>query len=251
MEKIKVIIVDDEPNARLLIRNYLDLDTNFQIIGEAENGFDGALKIRQLNPDLVFLDVQMPKLTGFEMLEVIDNIPQIIFSTAYDEFALKAFEFGAVDYLLKPYSQARFAKALEKVKSKSPGGSSTNGNLKDMIEFVREGQEMLNRIAVKTNNNINILMTENIYHIEAQDDYVFIYTKTGDRYIKDFTMKYLDEHLDAKEFVRVHRSHIVRMDQIAKIENIDRESHILIMKNKVQIPASKNGYKALKDVLNL
>ncbi len=251
MDKVKVIIIDDEANARLLIKKYLESSTLFEIVGEAENGFEGALLIRQLNPDLVFLDVQMPKLNGFEMLEVLDKIPPIIFSTAYDEFALKAFELGAIDYLLKPYSQTRFNKAIEKIRMKSVEDLADNKKLKEMMEYVREGQEVINRIAVKTNNNINILLTQNIYHIEAQDDYVFIYTNTGDRFIKDLTMKYLDEHLDAKEFVRVHRSHIVRMDQIAKIENIERESHILIMKNNVQIPASKNGYKALKDVLNL
>lgn len=248
-DKLKAIIIDDESNARVLIKSYLAQYDNIELLAECADGFDGALKIKQLNPDLVFLDIQMPKLTGFEMLELIDRPPMIVFSTAYDEFAIKAFEFGAVDYLLKPFNQARFARAIQKALSKKH--ENTVQSLQPMLEFVRDGQEILQRIAVKKNNSIRILMASTIQHIEAQDDYVFIFTTNGDRYIKSISLKYLEDHLDPMEFVRVHRSHLIRLDQVADIERYEKESFMVKLKGGGSVPASKSGYKRLKDILHL
>lgn len=248
-EKIKALIIDDEPHARLLIKSYLASSDAIELIGECSDGFEGAMKIKQLEPDLIFLDVQMPKLNGFEMLELLEKIPLVVFSTAYDEFALRAFEFGAVDYLLKPFNQSRFEKAIQKALAKSSEGNTQD--LHNMVEFVRDEQEIINRIAVKKNNGFSILNTSTIQHFEAQDDYVFIFTDSGERFMKNLTMKYLEDHLDGHDFIRVHRSHIIRMDQINKIELWEKDSHLLTLKSGKTVPVSKSGYKKLKDTLKL
>ena len=249
--KYKVIIIDDEAPARMLIENYLGKYDDIEIVGICENGFQGAIKIKELKPDMVFLDIQMPKLNGFEMLELIENPPQIIFSTAFDEFAIKAFEYGAADYLLKPFSQKRFDTAIEKAKQKINQVKQPENSFNNMLAFVREEQEIIHRIVVKNNSKIEIILTKIIERIEAQDDYVFIYTQTGERFLKNTTMNYLEKHLDPKEFVRVHRSNIIRMDRIEKIESWEKDSHILIMKSKETIKSSRNGYKKLMAALKM
>ena len=251
INKYKVIIIDDEAPARMLMENYLSKHDDMEIVGICENGFQGAIKIKELNPDIVFLDIQMPKLNGFEMLELIENPPQIIFSTAFDEFAIKAFEFGAADYLLKPFSQKRFDAAMEKAKQKIKNIKQPSNSFNNMLAFVREEQEIIHRIVVKNNNKIEIILTKNIERIEAQDDYVFIYTIEGKRFLKNTTMTYLEKHLDPKEFVRVHRSNIIRLDRIRKIESWDKDSHILIMKSDEAIKSSRNGYRKLMTALKM
>jgi len=250
-KKIKALIIDDEAPARLLLKKYLEKHPDFEVEGSCENGFEGAIKIKEINPDVVFLDIQMPKLNGFEMLELVDNPPLIIFSTAYDEFALKAFEFGAADYLLKPFSQKRFDTALDKVRIKLGEKSSGKNNYQGMLEYVREEQEIIRRIVVKDNRKIEIVLTKNIERIEAQDDYVFIYTVAGARFLKNTTMNYLEKHLDSAEFVRVHRSAIIRLDRISKIESWEKDSHILVMKGGEHVKTSRNGYKKLKEALGV
>jgi two-component system LytT family response regulator len=247
-ERIKVVIIEDENPARILIKNYLKAHSEFDIIAECENGFEGAKFIKDLKPDLVFLDIQMPKLDGFEMLEILDEIPPIIFSTAYDEFAIKAFDFGAVDYLLKPYSQKRFDKAIEKAK-KNIKNNSNSKKYDKLLDFVNREKEIIKRIAIKNKSKIEIIMTKDIERIEAQDDYVFIYTISGERYLKNTTMKSLENSLDQNEFIRVHRSNFVRIDRISKIEQWSKDSHILILKGGDTVKISKTGLKKLKDVL--
>ncbi len=250
-EKTKILIIEDEAPARMLLKQYLKKHSDYIIIGECENGFQGAISIKELKPDVVFLDIQMPKLNGFEMLELIENPPQIIFSTAYDEFAIKAFEFGAVDYLLKPFSQKRFDIALEKVKLKINQKTNLEKPMEGLLQFVREEQDIIKRIVVKNRNKIEIILTKNIERIEAQDDYVFIYTISGERFLKNSTMNYLEKHLDSSEFVRVHRSNTIRIDQISKIELWEKDTHIIILKSGAKIKASRSGYKRLKEVLKV
>lgn len=248
---IKVLIIDDEAPARLLIENYLSNHANIEIVGVCENGFQGAIKIKDQKPDIVFLDIQMPKLNGFEMLELIENPPEIIFTTAYDEFALKAFDYGAADYLLKPFSQKRFDAALKKTMQKIKNQEPSQSTSKNVLSFVREEQEIIHRIVVKNNSKIEIILTNNIERIEAQDDYVFIHTITGERFLKNTTMNYLEKHLDSKEFVRVHRSNIIRLSRISKIESWEKNSHILVMKSKETVKTSRNGYKRLMEALKV
>jgi len=250
-EKIKILLIDDEEPARILIKNYLEKHDDFELVGECEDGFQGAIKIKELKPDLVILDIQMPKLNGFEMLELIDNPPRIIFSTAYDEFALKAFEFGAADYLLKPFSQKRFDKALEKIIQKISEKPHPRESFAGLFNFVSSQQDIIKRIVVKNNNDIAIILTDNIERIESQDDYVFIYTFSGERYLKNSTMNYFEQHLDPKEFVRVHRTNIIRIDRISKIEIWEKDTQIAIMKSKEKVNISRSGYQRLREVLNM
>ncbi len=250
-KKITVLIIDDEHHSRALIKQYLKKHKSYELVGECENGFQGAISIKELKPDIVFLDIQMPKLNGFEMLELIDNPPQIIFSTAFDTFAIKAFEHGAIDYLLKPFSQMRFDKALLKIQNNISKGQKSNLATNNLLKHITQEQDIIKRIVVKNNNKIEIILTNNISRIEAQDDYVFIYTIDGNRVLKNTTMTYLESHLDPIEFVRVHRSNIIRINQISKIELWEKESHIVILKSGDKIKTSRNGYKKLKESLKV
>ncbi len=250
-QNIKVAIIDDEAPARMIIRSFLMDYEEVEIVCECENGFDGAMAIKDLNPDLVFLDIQMPKLTGFEMLELIEPIPLVIFTTAYDSFALKAFEVNAVDYLLKPFSQKRFHQALQKAIELLKLGNSTQGAMSKLLEYTRGQEEIIQRIVVKINNRIEIIPVNQIEHIEAQDDYVFLHLDSGERYLKDLTMKYLEQHLDSADFVRVHRSHIIRIERISRLENDADGSSTIRLKSGTDIPVSRSGLQRLKELLRM
>ena len=246
-EKLRTIIVEDEELARNLMKSFLQSNDKIEIIAECENGFEGIKIINELKPDLVFLDIQMPKITGFEMLELLDHKPQIIFATAYDEYALKAFEFNAADYLLKPYSKERLFEAVDKVSAKI----EKEGNISDVAEKVSNfpREEFLDRIVVKDRHKIHIVPVDQVRYIESMDDYVMIYTKTG-RHLKQKTMKYFEAALNPKNFTRIHRSYIVKVDEITEIQQYEKESYIVILHDKTKLKVSKTGYKNLKGVLN-
>ncbi len=246
-EKLRTIIVEDEELARNLMKSFLQSNDKIEIIAECENGFEGIKIINELKPDLVFLDIQMPKITGFEMLELLDHKPQIIFATAYDEYALKAFEFNAADYLLKPYSKERLFEAVEKVTAKI----EKEGNISDVAEKVSNfpREEFLDRIVVKDRHKIHIVPVDQVRYIESMDDYVMIYTKTG-RHLKQKTMKYFEAALNPRNFTRIHRSYIVKVDEITEIQQYEKESYIVILHDKTKLKVSKTGYKNLKGVLN-
>ena len=246
-EKLKVILIEDEELARDLLKSYLKDHPNIELIAECENGFEGVQKINELNPDLVFLDIQMPKITGFEMLELLDHKPEIIFTTAYDQFALKAFDFNAVDYLLKPFSKDRLLLAIDKVLERTAKQESSSGKLDKISEFRVE--EHLERVVVKDRHKINIIPSEKIKYIESMDDYVMIYTNEG-RYMKQKTMKFFESNLDPKNFIRIHRSYIVQVENIAEIQQYEKESYVVILKDKSKLKVSKTGYKKLKEVLH-
>ncbi len=247
MEKIKAIIIDDEELARELIKNYIKLYPEVEVIAECENGFEGIKAIHEFHPDLIFLDIQMPKLNGFEMLELIDERPEVIFTTAYNQFAIQAFELNAVDYLLKPFSKERFKNALSKaiftIKNKEPQNKKIESLIKEPIT------EKLERIVVKSNTKISVIPVEKIRYIEAQDDYVMIYTHDG-KHLKQGTMKYFEAHLDANHFMRIHRSYIVRIDQVEQLEPYGKDSYVAKLKGGVTIKISKSGMKSLKEKLN-
>lgn len=246
-EKIRTVIVEDEELARNLLKSFLKEAECIELAGECENGFEGIKMINELKPDLVFLDIQMPKINGFELLELLDHKPHIIFATAYDHYALKAFEYNAADYLLKPYSKERLFEAIEKVtrRIKTEGPDS---DIADKVSnFPRE--EFLDRIVVKDRHKIHIIPVDQIRYIESMDDYVLIYTREG-RFVKQKTMKFLEKTLDPRYFVRIHRSYIVKVEEINEIQQYEKESYIVILHDKTKLKVSKSGYKNLKEVLN-
>lgn len=244
---IKAIIIDDEPLARLIIADYLKEYNDISVITECSDGFEGAKAIQQHKPDLVFLDIQMPKLTGFEMLELLDKIPNIIFTTAFDEYAIKAFEKNAIDYLLKPISKDRFEQAIIKFKSNYNTLSAPTNT--DKLNSIME-EETLERIVVKNGAQIKIIPVQQVSHLEAYDDYVKIHTKEG-VFLKNKTMSSFEKQLDPKQFVRVHRSFIAKVDQLAKIELLEKESYIATLTNGEKINISKSGYARLKQIIGL
>lgn len=246
-EKLRTIIVEDEELARNLMKSFLKDNDKVEIIAECENGFEGVKMINELKPDLVFLDIQMPKITGFEMLELLEHKPQIIFATAYDQFALKAFEFNAADYLLKPYSKDRLEEAVEKVAARVLAEGVISDVADKVSDFQKEG--FLDRVVVKDRHKIHIIPVDQIRYIESMDDYVMIYTKEG-RHMKQKTMKYFETALDPKDFARIHRSYIVKMEEIHEIQQYEKESYIVILHDKTKLKVSKTGYKNLKDILS-
>ncbi|MEN8247958.1 MAG: response regulator [Bacteroidota bacterium] len=243
MKKISSYIIDDEKPARDLLKVYLDELSNIEIIGEAENGFEGAKLVNEHKPDLIFLDIQMPKINGFEMLELLDYEPKVIFCTAYDKYAIQAFEKNAVDYLLKPFPKERLLDALNKVAVVETGSSSVKSILK-------EYPDILGRIVVKDRKEIVIIDVNEINFIEAQDDYVAINTSKG-KWLKQKTMKYYEEALDPTKFVRVHRSYILNLLEIAKIDKMGKETYVSVLKSGKNIPVSTTGYQKLKMHLGL
>ena len=247
---IRTLIIEDEEPARELIKNFLASYKEIDIIGEFADGFSGLKAINEMNPDLIFLDVQMPKLTGFELLELIENKPLIIFTTAYDQFAIKAFEMNATDYLLKPFNKERFGQAVLKVIDKFKNNKNENLTVKSVLNFVDEKPDFIDRIAVKNGSKISVIPTEEIIYLQAEGDYVMIHTKDN-RHLKEKTMKYFESHLDSKIFVRIHRSYIVNVNQIARIDLYDKENYSVNLKNNISLRASINGYKQLKQLLNM
>jgi len=250
MNTIKTIIVDDESLARDLVRNFLSDDSDIEIIGEYSDGFQALKAINSLNPDLVFLDVQMPKLTGFEMLELLDEACNIVFTTAYNEYAIKAFEHNAIDYLLKPFSKERFKDAMLRAKERIVNVSRNREAIEKLKKHNDSSTELLSRIVVKSRNKIDVIAVSKIRYFEAQDDYVMIYTNDG-RHLKQKTMKYFESHLDENEFCRIHRSYLVRIDQIAQLQPYEKDQWIVILKTGESLKVSRNGFKLLKYQLEI
>lgn len=246
---IKAVIIDDEPLAISIVKDYLKDYKEVTIVEECNNGFEGVKAITQHNPDIVFLDIQMPKINGFEMLELIDEPPHIIFTTAFDEYALKAFEANAVDYLLKPFSKERFDKAIIKWQEQRAQAKEAN-NTKELIESVAKQPEEQLRVVVKQGNNIRIVPVQEIHYFEAYDDYVKIHT-ANTTFLKKKTMSYFEKTLNPTEFVRVHRSFIVQLSQITRIEPMAKDSHVALLKSGVRVSLSKSGYSRLREVLGL
>lgn len=246
-QQLKALIIEDEELARNLLKSYLKDHPSLELIGECENGFEGVQKINELMPDLVFLDIQMPKITGFEMLELLEHKPEIIFTTAYDQYALKAFDFNAIDYLLKPFSKDRLLTAIDKVLERIGNNENTGDKLEQLSSYA--SAEYLERIVVKDRHKINIIPIEQVRYLESLDDYVLIYTPDG-RHMKQKTMKYFESNLNPKDFIRIHRSYIVQVAYIAEIQQYEKESYIVIMKDKTKLKVSKTGYKKIKEVLH-
>lgn len=247
---MKALIIDDEALARDLVRAYLDDYKDIEIIGECSDGFQALKAINDLQPDIVFLDVQMPKLNGFEMLELLDTACNIVFTTAYNEYAIKAFEHNAVDYLLKPFSKERFDDTINKLIQRGSNLGAGKKEIEKINSHFDSSDELLTRIVVKSRNKIDIIAINQIKYFEAQDDYVMIYTKEG-RFLKQKTMKYFETHLDPDEFCRIHRSYLVKIDQISQLQPYEKEQWVLILKSGESLKVSRNGFKLLKQQLEL
>jgi two-component system, LytTR family, response regulator len=240
---IKAFIVDDEPLAREVVKKHLQKYTDIVLVGEANDGFEALKLIPEVKPDLLFLDIQMPKINGFELLELLAENPSVIFTTAFDEFALKAFEVNALDYLLKPFSEERFDTAVSKKRD-----SELQHEVKRDIPLQIIHEQ--NRIVVKDGTEIKIIPINEVDYIEAYDDYVKIYQ--GKKYIlKKQTMNHFEQVLPKDQFIRIHRSYILNVNQLTKIESYEKNSYVAILKSGTSIPISRSSYSDLKARLGL
>jgi two-component system, LytTR family, response regulator len=251
---IKAIIIDDEPLARSIVKEYLQSYPDITILQECSDGFEGIKAIQQQHPDLIFLDIQMPKINGFEMLELVDDPPAVIFTTAFDEYAIKAFESHAVDYLLKPFNKERFDKALRKWLDQRPTAITEpeppKAGAEALLETAAQSPAQQQRVVVKTGGKIKIIPLEDIHYLEAADDYVKIHTHNG-AFLKNRTMAWFERTLDPNGFVRTHRSYILNVQQVTRIDPYEKDSHLCILQSGAQVPVSKAGYVKLKAVLGL
>ncbi len=247
---IRALIIEDEEPARELLKAYLSTHENIHLLGECENGFEGIKAIAESLPDLIFLDIQMPKLTGFEMLELLDEPPEIIFTTAYDQFAIRAFEFNAVDYLMKPFSKERFDQALAKAMERMKNKSESFEKIENLKEKIREEGGTVDRIFVKNRRHISVIPVMEILHIEAQDDYIEIHSPKG-KFLKNETMASIEKRLPEEYFIRVHRSSIINVQQIEKLEKYGKENYLIILKDNTRVMVSKSRVKQLKDQLGI
>src|ERR1700760_3250698 len=242
----RVLVIDDEPLARMVVLEYLqDFSDEIEVLGECNDGFEGLKAIQQHQPDLVFLDVQMPKINGFEMLELVDTPPAVIFTTAFDEYAIKAFEAHAVDYLLKPFNKDRFNKAVEKYLALTPAAATKK--TEEILEATNSPAQH-ERIVVKTGTKVKIIPVQDVIYLAADDDYVSVYTAEGS-FLKNKTMNFFEQTLDPRYFVRTHRSYMVAIQQITRIDPYEKDAHLAILKSGAKVPVSKTGYVKLKQVL--
>lgn len=243
--RIRALIVDDEELARQVLREHLGAHPDFELVGECGNGFDAVKQVAELKPDLVFLDIQMPKLDGFEVLELLDERPLVVFVTAYDEFALKAFEVHAVDYLLKPFRKERFDAAILRVSERM---RQPRPDYSQAARDSRPPGSYLERIVIRDGAKLHVLPLDRVDYILARDDYVGVHSG-GKEYLKQQTLSSLESALDPADFVRIHRSAIVNLSRIVRIEPYSRDSKVVLLSNGEQLPASRTGLAALEQAL--
>jgi two-component system LytT family response regulator len=249
MKKIRALIIEDEAPARELIKFMLQDHPDIEVAGECGDGFCGAREIKEKHPDLIFLDIQMPKLTGFELLEVIDEKPEVIFTTAFDQYAIRAFELNAVDYLLKPFSKERFDDALAKAIGRIGKESEEPDRIEKLVTTASGAEGYLTRIVFRKGAGIKIIPLNSVSYLAAEDDYVMIYYSEG-KALKPKTMKYYEEHLPPSLFMRVHRSYMVNVEHITRLEPYSKDNYVAVLKSGEKIPVSRSGYKMLREKLS-
>ena len=240
---IRAVIVDDEELARAFLRELLRGHPEVEIAAECANGFEAVKAVGEMSPDLLFLDVQMPKLDGFEVLELIDPGPAVIFVTAWDQYAMRAFDAHAVDYLLKPFDTERFERALERAKLRLG-----EARLPTEVAVSRAPAERPQRIVVKDGTRVHVIPLDKLDYVEAQDDYVALHSG-GKSFLKQQPIASLEAALDPKRFVRIHRSSIVNLERVARIEPYGKESRIAILHDGVRLPVSRAGYARLLEAM--
>jgi two-component system LytT family response regulator len=241
---MRVLIVDDEHLARAVLREHLAAHADVDIVGECANGFEAVKAIAELAPDLVFLDIQMPRLDGFEVVELAGAAPQYVFVTAYDQFALRAFEVHAVDYLLKPFSAVRLAQALDHAR-RSTGGP---GQVQALVQEAQARHRPLERILIRDGARVHVVATADVDYIEAQDDYVQV-AALGRRYLKNQRLSELEAQLDPALFLRIHRSWIVNLSAVVRIEPTGRDGHCAVLRGDVRVPISRSGYQKVRELV--
>jgi two-component system LytT family response regulator len=244
--KLRTLIVDDEELAREVLRELLGAHEEIEIVAECRNGLEAVKAVSEQKPDLLFLDVQMPKLTGFDVLELIGNDISTIFVTAYDEYAMKAFEVHAVDYLLKPVGKDRLAGALQRVKARS---SEKLPAPAELTAASRPAGQYAERLVVKDGTRVTLIPVRKLEYAEAQDDYVALASE-GKKHLKQQTIASLEASLDPKEFVRIHRSYIVSLERVTRIEPYGKDSRVAVLSSGVRLPVSRAGYARLQGLLD-
>jgi two-component system, LytTR family, response regulator len=244
---LRVVIVDDEPLARAVIREYLRAHPDVDVVAECGNGFEAVKAVAELSPDLVFLDVQMPKLTGFEVLELLGRDVPVVFTTAYDQYALRAFDVHAVDYLLKPFDERRFSEALSRARTRVQSHQPA-ADVERLVADARPRQGPVERVLIRDGSQVHVIPVEKIDYIEAQDDYV-CFKSDGKQYLKDQTMAALEATLDPSRFVRIHRSYLLNIERIAKVELYAKDSRVAILRDGTRLPVSRAGYGRLAKLL--
>ena len=245
-KKIRALIVDDEDLARVALRELIKTHAEIEVISECGNGFEAVKAVAERKPNLIFLDVQMPKLTGFDVLELIGTETAVIFVTAYDQYAMRAFDVHAVDYLLKPVGRERFEAALERAKSRI-GNKLPSPT--DLAAAARPPQHFLERIVVKDGTRVTLIPVDKLDYAEAQDDYVSLASE-GKKHLKQQTIAGLEACLDPKQFVRVHRSYVVNFERVTRIEPYGKDSKLAILRDGTRLPVSRAGYARLKALLD-
>jgi two-component system LytT family response regulator len=245
MKKLRVVTIDDEPLARSLLREYLQDHSDIEIIGECANGFEAVKAVVELKPDLLFLDIQMPRLDGFEVLELIGQDVNVIFVTAYDKYAVRAFDIHAVDYLLKPFSSERLGEALQHAREKIARHEQTP--VAELTAAAGRGSKV-ERVLIRDGSNVHVIPVGKIDYVEAQDDYV-CYRSEGKSLLKQQTLAEVEALLDPSRFVRIHRSYILNIERLAKLELYAKDSHAAILRDGTRLPVSRAGYSRLNELL--
>ena len=249
---LRVIVVDDEPLARAVVREFLGSHADVTIVAECGNGFDAVKAVTELTPDLMLLDVQMPKLDGFEVLELLGRSVPVIFTTAYDKYALRAFEVHAVDYLLKPFSEERLAEALTRARTRlaarESGDDKSDVDVEAFVSEARPRQGPLQRVLIRDGAQVHVIPVDRIDFVEAQDDYVS-FVSEGKSFLKDQTMAAVEAALDPLRFVRIHRSYLLNVERIARVELYAKDSRIAILRDGRKLPVSRAGYQRLSKLL--
>ena len=244
-KKIRAVIVDDEELARQMLREFLSAHQEIEIAAECANGFEAVKAVTELKPDLIFLDIQMPKLDGFEVLELIGTDRAVVFVTAYDEYAIRAFDIHAVDYLLKPFGAERFETALQRARQRLGGKLPAPAELSSSA---RPPSQPLERIVVREGTRVFIIPIAKLDYAEAQDDYVALVSE-GKKHLKQQTISSLEGILDPSRFLRIHRSYIVNLEKVTKVEPYSKDNYMVVLSNGTQLPVSRSGYARLREVL--
>ena len=242
---LRVVIVDDEPGARSLLTEYLAAEPDVELVAACANGFEAVKAVGELRPDLLLLDVQMPKLDGFEVLELLEAPPAVVFVTAYDEHAVRAFEVHAVDYLVKPFPPERLAAALDRVRERMARGEA--GAPPARAATAARGRP-LERLVVRAGERIHVLPLDRVDYVEARDDAVRIRAGKEDHF-KPQTLADLEATLPPGRFVRIHRSYLLNLDRLARLERYAKDSHLAILQDGTRLPVSRAGYARLKTLL--
>ena len=245
-EVLRIVIVDDEPLARAVLHEYAAAEPGVQIVAECANGFEAVKAVADLKPDLVLLDVQMPKLDGFEVLELLGREQPVVFVTAYDQYALRAFEVHAVDYLLKPFAAERFQEAIGRARERLRAKAATP--IEDLVRDARPRTGPAERVLIRDGAHVHVLPVDRIDYVEAQDDYV-AFKSEGKQYLKDQTLAAVEATLDPARFVRIHRSFILNVDRISKVELYAKDSRMAILRDGTRLPVSRAGYARLSQWL--